>query len=100
MCTRAKVPGFSSASLFGTSASNGNARVAVLTAGLMRDTLPVNVWSGYASTCSSTGWPTLIHGAIFSGISAITFSGSMRTTLITGICVLTSSPRMTRRFST
>ena len=27
----------------GTSASNGNARVAVLTAGLMRDTLPVNV---------------------------------------------------------
>ena len=43
MWTRANVPGFSSASAFGTSASNGNARVAVLTAGLMRDTLPVNV---------------------------------------------------------
>ena len=42
MCTRAKVPGLSSASSFGTSASNGNARVAVLTAGLMRDILPVN----------------------------------------------------------
>ena len=33
------------ASVFGTSASNGNARVAVLTAGLMRETLPVNVRS-------------------------------------------------------
>ena len=56
--TRANVPGLSSASRFGTSASKGNARVCVLTAGLMRDTLPVIVLSGYASTRSSTGWPT------------------------------------------
>ena len=51
MCTRAKVPGLSRTSAFGTSASNGNARVAVFTAGLIRDTLPMNVRSGYASTC-------------------------------------------------
>ena len=43
MCTRAKVPGLSTASVLGTSASNGNARVEVFTAGLIRETLPVNV---------------------------------------------------------
>jgi hypothetical protein len=44
-CTRANVPGFSAASAFGTTASNGNARVAVFTTGLIRVTEPVNVRS-------------------------------------------------------
>ena len=47
---------------------------------------------------SWTGWFTLIHGASRSGISAVTFSGSTRTTLITGICIFTSSPSETSRF--
>ena len=72
----------------------------VLTPGLIRDTLPSNVRSWYASTFSATAWPLLIHGAIFSGISAITLSGSSRTTAITGIWALTSSPRFTSRRST
>ena len=44
--TRANVPGFSSASPFGASASKANVRVCVFTAGLMRDTVAVNRLSG------------------------------------------------------
>ena len=72
----------------------------MFTAGLMRDIVPVIVLSGNASTLSSTGWPTSIHGAIRSGISAITFSGSTRTTLITGVWLFTNSPSDTSRFCT
>ena len=43
----------------GASASNGNARVCVLTAGLIRDTLPVNVLSGNASTLHVDRLPDL-----------------------------------------
>jgi len=46
MCTRANVPGLRTASWLGTSASNGNARVAVLTAGPMLDSPPVQAQSG------------------------------------------------------
>ena len=51
-CTRANVPGLSEASGLGAEASNANVRVCVLTAGLMRDTVALNVRSGNASTLS------------------------------------------------
>jgi hypothetical protein len=43
---RAKVPGLSSAPSLGTSASKGNARVALFTEGLMRDIFPAIALSG------------------------------------------------------
>ena len=95
--TRANVPGFNSASAFGASASKANVRVSVVTAGLMRDTVAVNVLSGKASTRSVNGCPTFTHGAMRSGISERSFNGSTRTTVMTGICAFTSSPRETIR---
>ena len=79
------MPGFSRAFALGANASNANVLVWVLTAGLILDTVAANVVPGNASTCRSSDCPTLIHGAMRSGISAISFSGSTRTTVITGI---------------
>ena len=97
---RANVPGLSAPSAFGTCASNAKARVAVSTAGLMRDMVPLMVLPGKASTLSSTGCPLCTHGAIRSGISPVALSESMRTMLITGAWLLTKSPIDTSRFWT
>jgi hypothetical protein len=43
---------------------------------------------GCASTVSDGDWPTFTHGAIFSGTSAVSFSGSTATSAITAGLVL------------
>ena len=61
---------------------------------------PLTSVPGIASTASVSDWPTFTHGAIFSGTSAVSFSGSILTSDITAVCVLTNSPGDTRRFWT
>ena len=100
ICTRANVPGFSLPSGFGTSPSIAKARDLRFTPGAMRTTLPANTCSGKASTLTAMSRPFSIHGANFSGTSAVSFSGCSRTIRITGACGWTNCPGETSRSAT
>ena len=75
-------------------------RVGTSTTGATRVTCPGKARAPKASTVRRTSWPARISGAARSATVPVYFSGSVATTVKSGVLSLTNSPTETWRLAT